>query len=67
MCRALGYESANNIVGMLILFVLLMGWRWLSGLPNWLNHYQWYTAGRQCICLFACVGWGRYFDAQIGR
>ena len=22
---------------MLILFVLLMAWRWLSGLPNWLN------------------------------
>ena len=37
LCRALGYESASNIVGMLILFVLLMGWRWLSGLPNWLN------------------------------
>ncbi len=37
LCRELGYESASNIVGMLILFVLLMAWRWLSGLPNWLN------------------------------
>lgn len=37
VCRQIGIESAANIVGMVVMFLLLIAWRWLKGLPNWLT------------------------------
>lgn len=37
LCRSLGMESAANIVGLVIMFLLLMAWRLLKGLPQWLT------------------------------
>lgn len=41
LCRAMGIESASNIVGMVVMLVLLLLWRvkrgWHQGLPTWLT------------------------------
>ena len=35
--RAIGFESAGNIIGMVVMFILLMIWRFSKGLPTWLT------------------------------
>lgn len=37
ICQMLGYPSAGNIVGMITLFILLLLWRFLVGLPDWIT------------------------------
>lgn len=41
LCRAIGIESASNIVGMVVMLILLLLWRvkrgWHHGLPSWLT------------------------------
>ncbi|GAA0309402.1 CidA/LrgA family protein [Psychrobacter aestuarii] len=37
ICSALGIDKAANIVGMVVMFALLMLWRWRRGLPSWLT------------------------------
>ncbi len=37
ICQALGFASAGNIVGLIALFLLLMGLRFTVGLPEWLT------------------------------
>lgn len=32
-----GFESAGNIVGMVVMFAILMIWRYTKGLPTWLT------------------------------
>lgn len=37
ICQWAGIEKAANIVGLVAMFVILMTWRLLKGLPNWLT------------------------------
>lgn len=37
VCQILGIEKAANIVGMIAMFVMLISWRMLKGLPIWLT------------------------------
>lgn len=41
ICRAIGMETASNIVGMVFMLLLLISWRlkrgWHNGLPSWLT------------------------------
>lgn len=37
LCQLAGIEKAANIVGLVAMFVILMIWRLLEGLPNWLT------------------------------
>ncbi len=37
LCQLAGIEKAANIVGLVAMFVILMIWRLLKGLPNWLT------------------------------
>lgn len=38
ICQWAGIEKAANIVGLVAMFFILMTWRLLKGLPNWLTH-----------------------------
>lgn len=35
--KALGFESAGNIVSMVVMFLILIIWRYRTGLPTWLT------------------------------
>ena len=37
VCQWAGIEKAANIVGLLTMFVILMVWRLIKGLPSWLT------------------------------
>jgi len=37
LCQMAGIEKAANIVGLVAMFVILMAWRLLKGLPSWLT------------------------------
>ncbi|MDV2860553.1 CidA/LrgA family protein [Psychrobacter sp. CAM01] len=37
VCQWAGIEKAANIVGLVVMFVVLMAWRLLKGLPSWLT------------------------------
>ena len=37
ICQWAGIEKAANIVGLLTMFVILMVWRLIKGLPSWLT------------------------------
>ena len=37
VCRAFDIESAANIVGMIVMFIILMLWRLTKGLPEWIS------------------------------
>ena len=37
VCQHFGIEKAANIVGMVSMFLILMLWRWIKGLPSWLT------------------------------
>lgn len=37
VCRAFDIESAANIVGMIVMFIILMVWRLTIGLPEWIS------------------------------
>ena len=37
VCHWIGLEKAANVVGMLVMFVILMTWRVIKGLPSWLT------------------------------
>ena len=37
ICQWAGIEKAANIVGMLTMFVILIVWRFIKGLPSWLT------------------------------
>lgn len=37
LCQLAGIEKAANIVGLVAMFVILIIWRLLKGLPNWLT------------------------------
>lgn len=37
VCQWAGIEKAANIVGLLVMFVILMVWRLIKGIPNWLT------------------------------
>lgn len=37
ICQWAGIEKAANIVGLIAMFFILMAWRLLKGLPNWLT------------------------------
>ena len=37
VCRAFDIESAANIVGMIVMFIILMVWRLTKGLPEWIS------------------------------
>ena len=37
ICQWAGIEKAANIVGLVAMFFILMTWRLLKGLPNWLT------------------------------
>ena len=58
ICQALGFASAGNIVGLIALFLLLMGLRFTVGLPEWL--------GRQWFCLFTSICGSRFTNFRIG-
>lgn len=38
VCQYMGIEKAANIVGMVAMFLILMLWRVLKGLPSWLTN-----------------------------
>ena len=38
ICQWAGIEKAANIVGLVAMFVILITWRLLKGLPSWLTH-----------------------------
>ncbi|MGP5211197.1 CidA/LrgA family protein [Psychrobacter alimentarius] len=38
ICQWAGIEKAANIVGLIAMFVILIIWRLLKGLPSWLTH-----------------------------
>ncbi|WP_201508633.1 CidA/LrgA family protein [Psychrobacter alimentarius] len=38
ICQWAGIEKAANIVGLITMFVILITWRLLKGLPSWLTH-----------------------------
>lgn len=37
VCIALGIEKAANVVGMVAMFIMLVIWRMLKGIPSWLT------------------------------
>ncbi|MGP9557579.1 CidA/LrgA family protein [Psychrobacter sp. AOP7-A1-24] len=37
LCQMAGIEKAANIVGLVAMFIILMTWRLLKGLPSWLT------------------------------
>ena len=37
VCHWIGLEKAANVVGMLVMFIILMTWRVIKGLPSWLT------------------------------
>lgn len=37
ICQWAGIEKAANIVGLVAMFIILMAWRLLKGLPDWLT------------------------------
>ena len=37
ICRSFAIEQAANVVAMVAMFLLLVVWRMLKGLPNWLT------------------------------
>lgn len=37
ICQWVSIEKAANIVGLVAMFLILMAWRLLKGLPNWLT------------------------------
>ncbi|MES1965515.1 CidA/LrgA family protein [Psychrobacter sp. AH5] len=37
LCQWLGIEKAANIVGLVAMFLILVVWRLLRGLPNWIT------------------------------
>ncbi|WP_114701162.1 CidA/LrgA family protein [Psychrobacter proteolyticus] len=37
ICQMAGIEKAANIVGLVAMFVILIAWRLLKGLPSWLT------------------------------
>ena len=37
VCDWLGIKKAENVVGMVVMFIILMSWRILTGLPSWLT------------------------------
>lgn len=37
VCQWAGIEKAANIVGLIVMFIILITWRLLKGLPNWLT------------------------------
>jgi len=37
LCQMAGIEKAANIVGLVAMFVILMVWRLIKGLPNWMT------------------------------
>lgn len=37
VCAWLGIEKAANVVGMVVMFLMLMTWRVINGLPSWLT------------------------------
>ena len=38
ICQWAGIEKAANIVGLIAMFIILITWRLLKGLPSWLTH-----------------------------
>lgn len=38
ICQWAGIEKAANIVGLIAMFIILIIWRLLKGLPSWLTH-----------------------------
>ncbi len=37
VCGKLGIETAANVVGLVAMFIILMVWRFIKGLPSWLT------------------------------
>lgn len=37
ICEALGIETAANVVGMVAMFLILIAWRIVKGIPSWLT------------------------------
>jgi putative effector of murein hydrolase LrgA (UPF0299 family) len=37
VCQWVGIEKAANIVGLVVMFLILVVWRWLKGLPKWIT------------------------------
>lgn len=37
LCQSIGIEKAANIVGLIAMFLILVVWRWLLGLPKWIT------------------------------
>lgn len=37
VCQWAGIEKAANIIGLIVMFVILITWRLLKGLPSWLT------------------------------
>jgi len=37
ICQWAGIEKAANVVGLVVMFLILMAWRLIRGLPNWLT------------------------------
>lgn len=37
ICQLLGMEKAANVVGMVAMFLILITWRMIKGLPTWLT------------------------------
>lgn len=37
VCNWLGIKKAANVMGMVVMFIILMSWRMLTGLPIWLT------------------------------
>ena len=38
ICQWAGIEKAANIVGLIAMFIILITWRLLKGLPSWFTH-----------------------------
>lgn len=37
ICQWAGIEKAANVVGLVVMFLILVAWRLITGLPNWLT------------------------------
>ena len=37
VCDWFGVEKAANVVGLVVMFIILMSWRMLTGVPSWLT------------------------------
>lgn len=37
VCDWAAIEKAANVVGMVVMFLILITWRWIKGLPSWLT------------------------------